>query len=173
MTRHLLFLVVSASLLVASCGRKADDKPPEKIANITTAVVEKQDLPVVETAVGNATSLGVAQALDPNRVRRGSFSVRLPFPEHVARTLKIGQPVKLTSFDNPDRSATATIREIRPALDTSTQTMEVIAELKDGQSWYSVGSVRGDVIVGVRRHAVVAPVMADLKSSLDSRVAKQ
>jgi len=160
MNRQLLFLVLTASLLVTSCGRKGDDKPPEKMANITTSVVEKRDLQVVESAVGNATSLGVAQALDPNRVRRGSFSVRLPFPEHVARNLKIGQPVKLTSFDDPDRSATAAIREIRPALDTSTQTMEVIAELKDGKSWYSVGSVKGDVVVGVRRGAVVAPEQA-------------
>jgi len=160
MNRPTLLVALSVLTLLGACGRKADDKPPEKVVNITTAVVKKTDLKVVESAVGNATSLGVAQALDPTQVRRGSFSVRLPFPEHVARQLRVGQSVKLTSFDDPDRTATATIREIRPALDTSTQTMEVIAELRGGASWYSVGSVRGEVTVGVRRGAVVVPEQA-------------
>lgn len=156
---HLVVTLAGLTLLVA-CGKKEADKPAEKLTNITVAKVEKRDLPVIESAVGNATSLGVAQALDPTRTRRGSFTVRLPFPEHVARQLKNGQRVTLTSFDDPNRKANAVIREIRPALDSSTQTMEVIAELPDGGSWYSVGSVRGEVTVGVRRSALVMPEQA-------------
>jgi RND family efflux transporter MFP subunit len=153
-------LVLAGLAALAACGKKDADKPPEKIVNITTAAVQKKDLAVVESAVGNATSLGVAQALDPTRVRRGTVTVRLPFPEHVARQLKPGQRVQLTSFDRPDQVARASIREIRPALDSSTQTMEVIAELPAGLEWYSVGSVRGEVVTGVRRGALVVPEQA-------------
>jgi len=160
MSKLPILLTLAGLVLVAACGKKEADKPAEKIVNITTVVVQKKDLQVVESAVGNATSLGVAQALDPTRVRRGTFTVRLPFPEHVARQLKPGQRVKLTSFDSPDRTANATLKEIRPALDSSTQTMEVIAELPGGASWYSVGSVKGEVVTGVRRGALVVPEQA-------------
>ncbi len=160
MSKLPILLTLAGLVLVAACGKKEADKPAEKIVNITTVVVQKKDLQVVESAVGNATSLGVAQALDPTRVRRGTFTVRLPFPEHVARQLKPGQRVKLTSFDSPDRTANATLKEIRPALDSSTQTMEVIAELSGGASWYSVGSVKGEVVTGVRRGALVVPEQA-------------
>ena len=159
--RPILPLVSLAVLgLLAACGPKEPPKPPEKVVNVTTATVIQKDLPLTESAVGSATSLGFAQALDPTRLRRNSFSIRLPFPEHVARQLRIGQGVRLVSFDDPDRAATATIREIRPALDSTTQTMEVIAELPGGQAWYSVGSVRGEVTVGVRRGALVVPEQA-------------
>jgi hypothetical protein len=38
--------------------------------------------------------------------------------------------------------------------------MEVIAELPAGREWYSVGSVRGEVVVGVHRAATVVPEQA-------------
>lgn len=38
--------------------------------------------------------------------------------------------------------------------------MEVIAELSGGASWYSVGSVKGEVVTGVRRGALVVPEQA-------------
>lgn len=164
MNRAALILALAGlaglTVIAAGCGKKSADTPPEKIVNITTAVVQKKNLQVVESAVGNATSLGVAQALDPTQVQRGTFTVRLPFPEHVARQIKPRQAVRLTSFDYPDRSANATVKEIRPALDSSTQTMEVIAELPGGASWYSVGSVRGEIVTGVRQGARVVPEQA-------------
>ena len=159
--RPILPLVALAAVgLLTACGPKEAPKPPEKIVNVTTATVAQKDLPLTESAVGSATSLGFAQALDPTRLRRNSFSIRLPFPEHVARQLRIGQGVRLTSFDDPDKTATATIREIRPALDSTTQTMEVIAELPGGKAWYSVGSVRGEVTIGMRRAALTVPEQA-------------
>jgi multidrug efflux pump subunit AcrA (membrane-fusion protein) len=153
-------LLLAGLLALAACGKKDNDKPVEKLVNVTTATVQKKDLPVVESAVGNATSLGVAQALDPTQLRRASVTVRLPFPEHVARQLRPGQSVRLTSFDDARRAATAVVKEIRPALDSSTQTMEVIAELPGGREWYSVGSVRGEVVVGVHRGARLVPEQA-------------
>ena len=153
----LAVLLTGLAVLVAGCGKKEADKPIEKFVNITTAVAIKKDLPVAESAVGSTTSLSVAQALDPNSMRRGTFTIRLPFPEHVARQLRIGQSVRLTSFDDASRAATARVKEIRPALNSSTQTMEVIAELPAGQEWYSIGSVRGEVVINVRRGAIVVP----------------
>ncbi len=156
----LAVLLAGLAVLATGCGKKEADKPVEKVVNVTTAVATKKDLPIVESAVGSATAIGVAQALDPNSARRNAFSVRLPFPEHVARQLRIGQNVQLTSFDDATRAATARIREIRPSLNSSTQTMEVIAELPAGREWYSVGSVRGEVVVGVHRAATVVPEQA-------------
>lgn len=153
-------LLAGLALLAGGCGKKEADKPIEKIVNVTAAVAVTKDLPVAESAVGSTTSLSVAQALDPNSMRRGTFIIRLPFPEHVARQLRIGQSVRLTSFDDAARTATAHVKEIRPALNSSTQTMEVIAELPAGQEWYSIGSVRGEVVVAVRRGATVVPEQA-------------
>jgi len=153
----LAMLFTGLALLAAGCGKKDADKPIEKFVNVTTAVAVKKDLPVAESAVGTTTSLSVAQALDPNSVQRGSLTIRLPFPEHVARQLHIGQSVRLSSFDDTNKTATARVKEIRPALNNSTQTMEVIAELPAGQSWYSIGSVRGEVVINVHRGAIVIP----------------
>ncbi len=153
-------LLAGLGVLAAGCSKKEVDKPIEKIVNVSTAMAVKKDLVVAESAVGSTTSLSVAQALDPNSVRRGSFTVRLPFPEHVARQLRIGQSVRLTSFDAANKAATARVKEIRPALNSSTQTMEVIAELPAGQEWYSIGSVRGEVVINVHRGATVVPEQA-------------
>jgi multidrug efflux pump subunit AcrA (membrane-fusion protein) len=161
MKNNLLWaLVLGLAVVAAGCDKKEAEKKPERVVNVTTTAVARKDLPVAESAVGSATSLSAAQALDPTQLQRGSFTIRLPFPEHVARQLRVGQAVKLTSFDNPDRAATATVREIRPALDNTTQTMEVIAVLAGGREWYSVGSVRGEVVIGVRRGALVVPEQA-------------
>jgi len=156
----LAVLLAGLAVLAAGCSKKEADKPLEKTVNVTTAVAVKKDLPITESAVGSSTSLGVAQALDPNSVRRGTVTIRLPFPEHVARQLRIGQGVRLTSFDTAAKTTTARVKEIRPALNSSTQTMEVIAELPAGQEWYSIGSVRGEVVLAVRRGATVVPETA-------------
>lgn len=156
---HFIALVV-AVLALTACGKKEAAPPPAKVVNVTTTQVVKKDLQIVESAVGSATSLSVAQALDPTQVRRGTFTIRLPFPEHVARQLRPGQAVTLTSFDDPGKTATATVQQIRPALDSTTQTMEVIAALPGGREWYAVGSVRGEVVIGVRRGTLVVPEQA-------------
>jgi len=161
MNRIILTVLLAGLVAVGTgCGKKEADKPAEKVVNVTIAAAIKKDLPVVESAMGSTTSLSVAQALDPNSVRRGAFTIRLPFPEHVARQLRIGQSVRLSSFDDEKKVVTAHIKEIRPALNSSTQTMEVIAALPAGQAWYSVGSVRGEVVVNVHRGAIVVPEQA-------------
>lgn len=152
--------LLGLAVVATGCTKKEADKPAEKLVNITTASVQKKDLSIVESAVGSTTSLSVAQALDPTQRSGGKLSIRLPFPEHVARQLRIGQSVRLTSFDQAAKTATAYVKEIRPSLNSSTQTMEVIAELRDGHAWYSIGSVRGEVVTGVHRGALMVPEQA-------------
>ena len=155
-----ILLLIAGLAAIAACTKKEAEKPAERVVNITTALVAKKDLQVVETAVGSASALGYAQALDPNRIQAGTYTFRLPFPEQVARKLRIGQSMRLTSFDRPDKVALASVKQIRPALDNTTQSMEVIVELRGDREWYSIGSVRGEVVLGTHPGALVVPEQA-------------
>ena len=119
----LAVLLAGLAVFAAGCGKKEADKPLEKSVNVTTAMAVKKELSIPESAVGSSTSLGVAQGLDPNSGRRGTDTMRLPVPHHLARQLRIGQSVRLTSFDAAAKTATARVKEIRPALNSSTQSM--------------------------------------------------
>lgn len=160
MKKLVTLLIIAGLAVLAACTKKEAEKPVEKVVNITTAVVIKKDLQVTESAVGSASALGYAQALDPNRIQTGTYTFRLPFPEQVARRLRIGQSVRLTSFDRPDKVALASVKQIRPALDNTTQSMEVIVELRGDREWYSIGSVRGEVVLGMHPGALVVPEQA-------------
>jgi len=153
-------LLVGALLLAAlgACGKQETPKPPEKIANVTVAAVAIKDLDVTESAVGAETAIGLARDYDPTRLAGGTFYVRLPFPEHVANRLKIGQTVTLSSFSDPNQTVPGKIREIRPALDSTTLSREVIVAASGG--WRPAGSIRGEVVLGVRKHALVVPEQA-------------
>lgn len=150
-------LLLLAALL-AGCGGKEPPKPPEKITIVTVARVAQKDLPVTESAVGMETALGVALDYDPTRGSGSTFYVRLPFPEHVANRLKPGQPVTLTSFAG-DRKAEGRIREIRPPLNVTTQSRDVIVTVTNA-GWRPEGSIRGEVSLGVRRNALIVPEQA-------------
>ena len=65
----------------------------------------------------------------------------------------------LTNFED-GRKATGIIREVRPALSTLTQTVEVIAEVKNPGAWRPAGSVRGEVTLEIRRNMPVVPEQA-------------
>lgn len=144
--------------LVAGCGKKEEQKPPEKITNITSAEVVTRDLPLTESAVGSETWVGTADTYDPTSSLSRTLYIRLPFPLEVVRRLHPGQPVTLTNFDG--RATTGVIREIRPALSTLTQTVEVIAEVKRPGAWRPAGSVRGEITLEVRRNVAVVPEQA-------------
>ena len=153
-------LLLGALLLatLSACGTKEAPKPPEKFVNATVAPVTVKDLPVVESTVGAETAIGLALDYDPTRLSGATFYVRLPFPEHVANRLRIGQAVTLSSFADPTKSAPSTIREIRPALDSTTLSREVIVAVSGG--WRPAGSIRGEVVLGVRKNALVVPEQA-------------
>jgi RND family efflux transporter MFP subunit len=86
--------------------------------------------------------------------------VRLPFPANVARRLKIGQAVALSSFDDPDKTTNSRISAIRPALNTSTDSMDVIVEIRNAQAWSPSGSIRGEVVMAVNQGALAVPEQA-------------
>ena len=156
----LLTLTLCMGLAVGACEKKEAVKPVDKGVNITTAQVLRKDMPVVESAVGTQTSLSMAKALDPTRIAAHAPTVRLPFPVHVAGNLKIGQHVALSSFDKPNQTIPGRIVEIRPGLNTSTDSMEVIVEISNGQAWNPSGSLRGDIVMAVNKGALVVPEQA-------------
>lgn len=153
-----LLLAVLMLTALAACGVKETPKPPENIVNATVAPVTVKDLPIAESAVGAETAIGLALDYDPTRLSGATFYVRLPFPEHVANRMRVGQTVTLTGFADPAKTATGTIREIRPALDSTTLSREVIVAASGG--WRPSGSIRGEVVLGVRKNALVVPEQA-------------
>ncbi len=153
-TATLLLLPLLATVLTG-CGAKEPPKPPEKITHVTVARVTQKDLLVTEAAVGSETALGIALDYDPTRVAGRTYYVRLPFPEHVASRLKTGQPVTLTSFSG-DKTVQGRIREIRPPLNTTTQSRDVIVAVTNS-GWRPEGSIRGEVVLGTRQKALVVP----------------
>lgn len=160
--RHyfLPFLIASLSLAAAGCEKKEVVQPPDPGINVTTTAVISKDMPVMESAVGTQTSISLTKALDPTRVANRVSRVRLPFPAHVARSLKIGQSVTLSSFDEPGKTTNGRIAEIRPALNASTDSMDVIVEIQAARAWSPTGSIRGEVVMRVDKGALAVPEQA-------------
>ena len=156
-TATLLLLPLLVTVLTG-CGAKEPPKSPEKITNVTIARVAQKNLLVTESAVGSETALGIALDYDPTRVSGRTYYVRLPFPEHVANRLKTGQTVTLTSFSG-DKTAQGHIREIRPPLNTTTQSRDVIVAVTNS-GWRPEGSIRGEIVLGTRQKALVVPEQA-------------
>jgi multidrug efflux pump subunit AcrA (membrane-fusion protein) len=155
----ILFSVLSLALLSA-CGKKAEVKPPEQLTQVTVATSSTRDLPVTESAVGAETALGAALEYDPTHVAGGSFHVRLPFPSNVAAQLRPGQTVRLTAFGEEDKTVAGVIREIRPALNATSLSQDVIVQVKNAGHWRPTGSIRGEVTLGSHKGAVVVPEQA-------------
>ena len=158
-TMNRLTLMFLLPLLLVSCGKQAAPPAPERVTTITTAPVKQRDLPIVESAVGAETAIVTALGYDPTRVS-GTSHIRLSFPQHVASRLRIGQRVTLNNFATPEQKAQGQIREIRPALDSTTLSREVIVSVRTGRDWRPQGSVRGEVVLGVHKNALVVPEQA-------------
>ena len=159
-TRHLLLSAPLLLALLGACTKQEAAKPPERSVNITAAAVSRKDLPITESAVGSETAIGSALGYDPTRVGGATTYVRLPFPEQVASQLKPEQPVMLRNFAQPDQVVRGHIREIRPSLNVTTVSREVIVAVPPTRGWQPQGSVRGEVTIGVRRNALVVPEQA-------------
>ena len=160
MTRsNLITLLLLFSVIAGACAKKEEEKPAETLVNITVATVTTRDIPLTESAVGAETSVSRAERYDPTQMSARRFYIRLPFPLEIVRRLKIGQPVTLTNFSD-NKKTLGVIREIRPALSTMTQTVEVIAEVKSPGDWRPAGSVRGEVTLEVHKNMPAVPEQA-------------
>lgn len=155
--RPLLLLLLG---IAAGCGSKEVAAPPAKSVNVTVATVIKKDLAITESAVGAESAIDLAQLYDPTRAAGDTLYVRLPFPEHVARDLKIGQSVTLRSFGDEKRSVAGRIKEIRPALNSTTLSREVLVAVSNAAGWRPGGSVTGEVALGRHVNALIVPEQA-------------
>ncbi len=158
-TTNRLALMLLLPLLLSACGKQAAPPAPERLTTITTALVKQRDLPIVESAVGAETAIATALGYDPTRVS-GTSHIRLSFPQHVAARLRIGQRVTLNNFATPEQTVPGQIREIRPALDSTTLSREVIVSVRTNREWRPQGSVRGEVVLGTHKNALVVPEQA-------------
>lgn len=154
------FLLGLFLLALAACTSKEPPKPPERVVTVTAAPATQRDIAVTESAVGAETAVVAALGYDPTRTTTGAAYIRLPFPESIALQLKVGQPVRLSNFASPEQTVTGHIREIRPALNITTVSREVIVAVPRSRKWRPEGSVRGEVTLGVRKNAVTVPEQA-------------
>lgn len=160
-TRIIFHTTLLLALAVSGCNRPPAAPPPtEKIVNVTVAAAEQRDLPMTASAVGAETAITAALGYDPTHGSGGTTYIRLPFSEATAAQLKIGQAVTLSNFSNPEHTARGTIRAIRPALNAMTLSREVIVAVPASRDWRPIGSVRGEVVTGVRAKALIVPEQA-------------
>lgn len=144
------------------CGKPESDAAPgapATLVSVTVAKATRSDLAVVESAVGSESALH-ALDYDPTRVHGGGVHVRLPFPLEVARRIRIGQTVTLTSFAAPDRGYTGHVREIRPPLNATTLSRDVIVVAPAGSGFRPEGSIKGEIVLGTQRGAITVPEQA-------------
>lgn len=157
---YVTVLLSTALAFLGACNKQGDTKPPERVTQITAANAKAMNLPIVESATGAETAVGLALEYDPTRVTGTTFFVRLSFPEHVGAQLRRGQSVRLTSFGDESKAVQGAIREIRPGLNTTTLSREVIVAVTNAGNWRPGGSIRGEVTLGLHQNAVVVPELA-------------
>jgi hypothetical protein len=166
MYHRLVIALLAVGLAAASasgCRNNPQSNQPaaERVTTVTVAPVVVRDLPIVESAVGMQSAVGLGLAYDPTRLGHSArLEVRLPFPTHVAERLRVGQAVTLSDLLDPKaRPVRGRIVEILPALNVTTATREVIVRVDD-PGWRPAGSVRGEVVLGLRRGARLVPEQA-------------
>lgn len=151
------------AVLSAGCQKSEPEAKPAAPANLVSITIgnaTRSDLPVVESAVGSESALSLALDYDPTRVHTGTVYVRLPFPTGIARGIRIGQTVTLTSFAEPDRRVAAQVRRILLPLNATTLTRDVIVSVPSQSGFRTGGSIRGEIVTGTRRGAITVPEQA-------------
>jgi RND family efflux transporter MFP subunit len=89
-----------------------------------------------------------------------NLRVNLPFPEYRAPQLAQGQIVRLQSAAAGDEIVTATITDIRPGVTPSSRAVTVIVDFENPGNWRPGASVRADVVLAVRKDALLVPQVA-------------
>jgi RND family efflux transporter MFP subunit len=86
-----------------------------------------------------------------------TLRVHLPFPEDMAPSLRPGGVVRLTTATAPGKPVDSRIKEIRPAVDAKSHSVEAIVELTNPGGWKPGGSVNGALVVAEHGQAVTVP----------------
>lgn len=85
------------------------------------------------------------------------LQIHLPFPESVARSLAVGQAVRLTSPVDPDAATEGKVSEIRPVVTSGSRSIDVIVNKNNPGGWMPGASVTGSVLLLSRQAAVLVP----------------
>lgn len=88
---------------------------------------------------------------------RGNLRIRLPFPETLASSLRLGLPVELAIATAPSKTITSKISEIQPVIGMSNRAINVFVEMENPGLWQPGASVKAKVILHQRPAAVVVP----------------
>lgn len=96
---------------------------------------------------------------DPLFLVTGGEGLRalLPFPETVAAQIKPGLAVTLTSPVAPGSRVRGTITELRPMVGKASRAVWAIVDMTNPGGWRPDATVVGEVVVAVRRGAVLVP----------------
>lgn len=81
----------------------------------------------------------------------------LPFPETVAAQIKPGLAVTLTSPVAPGSKVNGVIKELRPMVGKASRAVWAIVDMSNPGGWRPDATVVGEVVVAVRRGAVLVP----------------
>ena len=86
-----------------------------------------------------------------------NLRVRLPFPEYQAPKLVKGLDVRLSSIAAANEAVHTTITEVRPGVNPANRSLTVVIDFANPGSWRPGGSVRAEVVLGVRENAIMVP----------------
>jgi membrane fusion protein, multidrug efflux system len=111
-------------------------------------VVQKQIL-----SAGDYVKVGdpVLQIIGKQKLR-----AHLPLPESIASQLHAGLKVRL-STPTSDVQVISVVREFKPLISETSRAMDVIADVNQQEGWQPGASVKGEIILGQHKDAVIIP----------------
>ncbi len=86
--------------------------------------------------------------------------IHLPFPERIAGKLHTGLKVFLTSPTDPERKVTGTVTKIKPMVNLSNRSLDVIVHLSNPGNWFPGSSISGELLLEEHPHALVVPELS-------------
>lgn len=89
-------------------------------------------------------------------INNARLRAHLPFPESIAKTLKPGLPL-LLSTPTASTTVNTVIRDIQPQIDVNSRAVDVTADVIGQPGWQPGASVTGKVMTGTRDHTVLVP----------------
>ena len=112
---------------------------------------------VIETqivAAGDYVKVGdPLYRLVSNRI----LKAHLPYPESAAARIRPGQPVRLTSPQQPDRVIEGSVEQVKPTVSEGSRALDVQVRLDNDGGLRAGGTVNGAIVTGRKPAAVVVP----------------